>query len=138
MKHFVKDIQGLKDAFNEFKGVDLEKGYFVTLKRRSVAKTMSQNRYIWLVFTYIGQEIGYHSKEVYGIYLAKFPTYKTVYINGEERYSQITMSQFSKEQMTVFIDNVIIDASEYVPNIPDPNSLEALNMYNHYREKGLI
>ena len=101
-------------------------------------KTLNQNNYLWLIFTVIGQDTGNESKDIYEMYLDKFPVYKEIEIHGETKNIRISLSQFTKEQTTVFIEKVIIDASQEGFIIPDPKDKEALEAYNYYKMKGIL
>lgn len=101
-------------------------------------KTINQNNYIWLVFTVIADHTGNYSKDIYEYYLDKFPNYKTIYKGQAEINIRISMSRFNVDQMSRFIDKVVIDARQEGFEIPDPEDKKALDMYNYYRKKGLI
>lgn len=102
------------------------------------AKTMNQLRYVWLVLTIIADDTGNIPQDIYEYYLDKFPTFKEIVIRGETNRIQISMSQFSIEQMSVFIDRVVIDGRQEGHVIPDPKDKKALEAYNYYKQKGLI
>lgn len=101
-------------------------------------KTVNQNSYIWLVFTIIGDDTGNTKDDIYMHYLDMFPIYKTIDINGEEKRIKVTLSKFTKEQTSYFIDKVVIDARQEGFVIPDPNDKAALEAYNYYRKKGML
>lgn len=102
------------------------------------AKTLSQNAYIWLVFTHIGYETGASKDDMYSYYLSKFPKYKEIEHLGETCLINITLSSFTKEQTTQFIDEICTDARIEGFDIPDPEDRKALEMLNYYRQKGLL
>lgn len=102
------------------------------------AKTMNQVRYIWLVFTIIADDTGNEPQDIYEYYLDKFPVYKEITILGEEKKIRISLSQFSVEQASYFIDKVTIDGRQEGHVLPDPKDKAALEAYNYYRQKGMI
>jgi hypothetical protein len=57
---------------------------------------------------------------------------------GEIKLVRITLSAFTKEQNTVFIDEVVTDARIEGFDVPDPEDLKALEMMNYYRSIGII
>lgn len=102
------------------------------------SKTLSQLAYIWLVFTSIAEDTGNEPKDIYDYYLGKFPTYKEIMINGETKRLQISMSAFTKEQQSIFIDKVCIDGRLEGYHIPSPEDKAALDQYNYYKSRGLL
>lgn len=102
------------------------------------SKTLSQNAYLWLIFTHIAFETGNTKDDIYDYYLKKFPYFKNIEINGEIHQIQITLSQFDLMQTKSFIDNIAIDARQEGFDIPDPEDQKAVNMYNYYKQIGLI
>ena len=115
-----------------------QKNRFVDIKLISKKKTLSQNNYIWLIFTSVGQDTGNTADDIYRHCLALFPTYKTIDIGGEETKIQITLSEFTQEQTSVFIDRVATYWRSEGYSIPDPEDIETVKMFNYYKEKGLI
>lgn len=105
-----------------------------------MSKTVSQNAYIWLVFTHIAFETGNNKEDIYGYYLEKFPTFKEIDLFGDSRTIKISMSNpgFDKEKMSVFIDKIVTDARQEGFDIPDPEDLKCKEMYDYYRNLGLI
>jgi len=101
-------------------------------------KTLSQNSYLWLVFTHIAFETGNTKEDIYQYYLKKFPTFKEIEINGEIHQVQITLSKFDLMQCKVFIDNVTIDARQEGFDVPDPEDKKAVEMYNYYKQIGQL
>jgi len=102
------------------------------------SKTMNQLRYIWLVFTIVADDTGNEPQDIYEYYLDRFPIYKEITILDEEKKIRISLSQFSIEQASYFIDKVVIDARQEGHVIPDPQDKAALEAYNYYKSKGLI
>jgi hypothetical protein len=115
-----------------------ERKRWVKIEYIPETRSINQLRYIWLVFTIIANDTGNNSQDIYDYYLEKFPTYKDVILHGEEVRIKISMSGMSKEQMSRFIDQVVIDGRQEGFIIPDPSENEALEAYNYYRQKGLI
>jgi len=115
-----------------------EKKRHVKIEHITESKTLSQNSYIWLVFTHIGFETGNSKDDIYQYYLSKFPYHKEIDINGTIEIVLITLSKFNKDQMSSFIDNIVIDARQEGFDVPDPEDLRAVEMFNYYKQKGLI
>ena len=138
MTEYINNITKLKEVFGKIKEIELSTGYLLSFKKVKEAKTISQNRYIWLVFTFIADETGNTKDDIYKYYLDKFPSFKTIYVNKNEHYVNLSLSQMNKEQLSNFIDNVVIDSRQEGFDIPDPEDLKALQMYNYYNEKGMV
>ena len=128
----------------ETQAITFLKGIFArdrsaSIETITVTKTLSQNAYIWLVFTHIGFQVGSDKTSIYLCYLKKFPKFSEVIgIKGEIEIVALTLSQFSKEQMSVFIDEVVIDARTEGIEIPDPEDKKAIELYNWYKERGQL
>jgi hypothetical protein len=115
-----------------------EKKRHVKIEHITESKTLSQNAYLWLIFTHIAFETGNDKDDIYQYYLNKFPYFKEININGEINQVKITLSKFDLMQYKSFIDNITIDARSEGFDIPDPEDLKAVNMYNYYKQNGLI
>jgi len=115
-----------------------KKNRHVKIEHISESKTLSQNAYLWLVFTHIGFETGNTKDDIYHYYLDKFPYFKEIDINGEINQVKISLSQFTLDQCKTFIDSVTIDARQEGFDVPDPEDKKTLEMYNYYKQKGLM
>jgi hypothetical protein len=102
------------------------------------AKTLSQNSYLWLVFTHIGFETGANKDDMHDYYLNKFPRFKEVEHLGQLVHVRITLRSFTKEQMMSFIDEVVTDARMEGFDVPNCEDKKCLDMIDYYRQKGLI
>lgn len=101
-------------------------------------KTLSQLRYIWLVFTIIADDADLTKDDVYEYYRTKFQTTKIIELHGKDVIISKSMSRFLKEEMSFFIDKVVIDARQEGHVIPDSGDIEALQAYDYYRQKGML
>lgn len=111
---------------------------WIKIEHVAEARTLSQNSYLWLIFTHLGFETGSDKNDMYHYYLDKFPKFKEVEHLGETKLIRITLSGFSKDQNRVFIDEVATDARIEGFDVPDPEDKKALEMMNYYRQLGLI
>jgi hypothetical protein len=102
------------------------------------SKTISQVRYLWLIFTHIGFETGNLKEDIYQYCLQKFPFHKEIEINGEEDIIPVTLSGFSKEQSVQFIDQVTTFFRQEGYEVPDPEDLRCKEMFEFYHDKGLL
>lgn len=116
----------------------IERKKIIKIEPITESKTLSQNNYIWLVFTHIANETGNTKEDIYQYYLKKYPIRKEIEINGLIDSIQVSLSKFTKEQTKVFIDQITTDARMEGFDIPDPEDLKINEMYNYYKEKGLI
>lgn len=123
----IQEVENLAEKKRNFK---------VEAIKRS--KTISQNAYIWLVFTHIGYETGNSKDDMYQYYLDKFPIWKTIYIGGNETMVKVTISGMDRVKLSKFIDQVVIDGRQEGYDIPDPKDLKCKRMMDYYRNKGLI
>jgi hypothetical protein len=122
---------------NTFVSKAFERGKSVSVEPISGCKTISQNRYIWLVFTHVAQETGNTKDDIYQFCLQKFPTFKTIEVT-ETALIQLTLSGMSKEQTIFFIDQVVTYFWQEGFDIPSPDDLKCREIYEYYRERGMI
>ncbi len=115
-----------------------EKNKWVKIDHIPQNKSLSQNNYLWLVFTVIAQDTGNSPQDIYEYYLEKFPVFKEIQIHGEEKSVRISLSSFNFDQCSTFIDRVVIDARSEGFIIPDPKDKEALDQYNYYKQRGIL
>lgn len=115
-----------------------ERKKFVKIEPVTESKTLSQVGYIWLCFTHIAFETGASKNDIYFYYLEKFPKFKEVIFNGETTLVRVSLSAFTKEQCSVFIDEFTTDARMEGFDVPDPEDQKTIEMMNFYKQRGLI
>lgn len=115
-----------------------EKKKWIKIDPIPEAKTLNQLRYIWLVFTIIAEDTGNIPSDIYEYYLKKFPTFKEITVHDDNQRIIISMSKFTIEQMSLFIDRVVIDGRQEGHVIPEPSDKAALEAFNYYKSKGLL
>jgi hypothetical protein len=108
----------------------------IEIKPDKQKKTLSQNAYIWLLCTHIGYETGNTKETIYHYCLDKFAPLNTCFIGDIEYPDRITLSGFSKEQAMIFINNILSEFQEY--DLPNPEDIKCLQMYEFYKEKGYL
>jgi hypothetical protein len=114
------------------------KGKKVKIEPVTQSRTLSQNAYAWLVFTHIGFETGNFKEDIYQFCLDKFPLHKEININGEITLVRLTLSGMNKEQNSQFIDQFVTFFRTEGFDVPDSEEKKALEMYQWYKEKGLL
>ena len=115
-----------------------DKGRKVKIEPVTQSRTLSQNAYCWLVFTHVGFETGNIKEDIYQYCLDMFPVHKEINLNGEIALIKVTLSGMSKEQTSVFIDQFVIHFRQEGFDVPDPEEKRAIEMYQFYKEKGMI
>lgn len=115
-----------------------EKKRHVKIEHITESKTISQNAYLWLVFTHIAFETGNDKNDIYYYYLDKYAPSKEIDLNGEINLVKISLSKMNKEQCSVFIEFIVTDARVEGFDIPDPGDKKTLEMYQYYKERGLL
>lgn len=115
-----------------------ERGKSVRIEQVVHSKTISQVRYLWLVFTHIAHETGNSKEDIYQLCLHKFPLHKEIELNGETTVIPVTLSGMSKEQGVTFIDQVTTFFRSEGFFVPDPEDLECKEMLDYYTNKGLL
>lgn len=115
-----------------------ERKKHVKIELVTESRTLSQNAYCWLCFTHIAFETGNDKNDIYYYYLDKFPKHKEVIINGEIHLVRISLSSFTKEQTSQFIEEFTADARCEGYDVPEPEEQKTLEMLNYYKQKGMI
>ena len=115
-----------------------ERGKSVKIEPVTRTKTLSQVAYSWLVFTHVAQETGNTKDDVYQFCLSKFPAHKTIDLNGVISIIPVTLSGMDKEQTSNFIDQFTTYFRSEGFDIPDPEDKKAVEMFQFYKERGLI
>jgi hypothetical protein len=126
------------DRLNIYISKQFERGKTLKVEPVTVTKTLSQNAYCWLVFTVISQETGYTKEEVYQFCLNKFPVHKEITIGDELILIQVSLSKMTKEQTSHFIDQFTIFFRSEGYSIPDPEDKRLRDLYNEYKNRGMI
>jgi len=115
-----------------------ERGKTLRIEPVTVTKTLSQVAYVWLVCTHLGQETGYTKDEIYQFCINKFPVHKEIEIAGEISLIPITLSKMTKEQASNFIDQLTIYFRSEGYIVLDPEDKRLRDLYNEYKERGLL
>ena len=116
----------------------LERGKTVKIEHITRSKTLSQNAYCWLCFTFVADETGNSKEDIYRLCLDMFKTHKEVEINGQIHLVPVSLSEMTKEQCSEFIDKFVVYLRSEGFDLPDPEDKKAVDMYNWYKERGLI
>jgi hypothetical protein len=115
-----------------------ERGRSVKIEPVTRTKSLSQVAFIWLVFTHVAQETGNTKEDIYQFCIEKFKVFKTIDINGVVSLVPVTLSGMDKEQVSVFIDNVVTYFRQEGIDVPDCEDKKAQEMMDYYKNKGLI
>lgn len=113
----------------------------IELKEYRKKRTLNQNNGYWLWLTYLQEETGTDKEVYHGYFINRFPTRVEIEINGKREVIQITTSHplMNTARMNVYMNRIEEHASlEFGISLPDLKSKEALQMYEYYKEKGLI
>ena len=117
----------------------MDKGKPVKIEPITESKTLSQNAYIWLVFTHVAFETGSDKNYMYHLFLKRFPVFmEGKNLSGDIELVPATLSGFSKEQTSWWIDQIVTTLRSEGFDVPDPEDKRALEMYQYYKEKGMI
>ena len=116
-----------------------ERGKSVKVEPIIGVKTLNQLRYIWLIFTHAAFETGSDKNYLYHLFLKRFPTlHEGKNLTGEIEMVPVTMSAFSKAEMIVFIDSVATELRSNGFEVIDPEDKRVSELYDFYKERGLI
>ena len=128
-----------KDRMIKYLDALIEKKRHIKIEYIPEGKTIKQNSYIHLVFAHTGEQTGDRMEDVKKTLKKMFPKYQEVTFNGETQLLEIdSLKHFTKEQMSVFIDEVTTFLRTEGIDVPDPEEKRALELYNWYRQRGVI
>lgn len=108
----------------------------IEIKAYRKKKSISQNAFIWLLCAHIGHETGNSKEDIYRHLIDEYAPLKTIYLDGKEIYVKLTLSDFDKNQAMEFINQIITNFSEY--DLPNPDDIKCSQMYEYYKEKGIL
>lgn len=127
-----------RNRLNLYVTNQFDRGKTLKVEIVTTSKTLSQNAYCWLVFTHIGQETGNTKEDVYQFCLKQFPVFKEIELNGIIDVIPVTLSKMDKDQVSHFIDEFVTFFRSEGYDVPDPEDSKSVEMYNYYKQKGLI
>jgi len=78
--------------------LDKDKFYQITVKERKVQRSTDQNKRLWMLYTTIGNDIGYSAEEMHELLTYKFLSNEKV-INGEKIVHVPSTSKLSVDDM---------------------------------------
>lgn len=113
-----------------------EKKRHVKIDYVTESKTISQNNYFWLIVSHVANETGNDKNDIYQLLLSKYAPEKYIELAGEDVRVITTLSGMSKEQASLFIDKSAVYFRCQGFDIPDPEDLKTIEMYNYYKQKG--
>ena len=111
---------------------------FAKIERVTESKSLSQNNYCWLCFTHIAFCTGNDKDDIYHFCLDKFALRHEVKINGTSENIIVSLSKMDKDQCRIFIDKFIIFFAQEGIALPNPEDKKVVEMYNWYKERGMI
>jgi hypothetical protein len=127
------------DRLNLYISSQFSKGKTLKVEPVTESKTLPQLRYIWLVFTHLAFETGSDKEYMYFLFLKRFPVYhEGKNLNGEIELVPVSMSKFTKDELSAFIDKVVTELRAQGFEVIDPEDKRAVELYNFYHSKGLI
>lgn len=94
--------------------------YVMTIKRKAVKRSLSQNALMWLWYACIEDETGQDRQDIHDHYCARFLSRPIAWPDGVEIVAGGT-SNLTTEQMTDFLNKVQADAAtEFGIALPQP------------------
>lgn len=115
-----------------------ERGKSVKVEPIAKTATLSQNSYCWLCFTHVADQTGNSKEDIYQLCLDLFKPIKEIELNGELHHIPVTLSGMNKDQKSNFINNFVIYLRDEGFFIPDHEDQKCKEMYQYYRDRGLI
>jgi len=139
MKIKVLNNQEREEAFNKFKEKDIKKATWVEQSEIRRKRTLDQNAGYWLWMTYLEDQTGSTKMDLHDYFLDRHPIFKEIEVNNKISMVRIGTSQANTKQMSIHMNEIDIEvSSEWGIMLPDLSTHKSIEMYNYYREKGLI
>jgi hypothetical protein len=138
MNTVVKSEKDRQYCVEHLQKLDLKHEYEVTIKRKIVRRTISQNKMLWLWYGCIIEETGnYHltPEDLHEIFLQKYAPRKTKEFMGKEEVIIVRSSEMDKLEFARFIRDIEHDpASEGIILLypEDDNFTKFRESYSRY------
>lgn len=130
--------QANRDRAIAYMDILFSRGRSVKIEIVTVSRSLSQKNYLWLVFTHVAMCTGNDKEDIYRLCLNKFSFTKEVKFNGLLEQVIVSMSAMNKDQMSMFIDKCVTFFRQEGIDVPDPETKEAIELYNEYKQRGWI
>jgi hypothetical protein len=111
------------------------------LKQIREKRTLNQNNGFWLWMTYLEEQTGHTKQELHDIFLDMFPTHVEVKDFAGTRMVAITTShpEMNTARMSTLMNHIdTYCSSELEITLPDLSEEKTRQMYEYYRERGLL
>ena len=128
-----------KEAFlDHVKGKDIDGAYRAEFSKIRRKRSLNANAYFWLILTIGSHETGNDKDDLYYYFMDKYPTTREVEISDEIHLVPITSSAFNTAQMATLTDHVRRELAMMGIATPDADSDKLIDVYNYYKERGMI
>ena len=139
MRIKVTNNQQREEAFKKLREKDIKCATWIEQKEIRRKRTLNQNAGYWLWLTFLQEQTGSTKMELHDYFLDRYPIFNEVEINGKIRMVRIGTSGASIKQMSDHMNKIQIECSrEWGIELPELEGNKIVDMYNDYREKGLI
>lgn len=139
MRIKVINNQQREKAFKKFREKDIKRATWIEQTEIKRKRTLDQNAGYWLWMTFLQEQTGSTKMELHDYFLDKYPIFNEVEINGKIRIIRIGTSRANIKQMSNYMNKIQIECSaEWGIELPELEGSKIVDMYNYYREKGVI
>lgn len=139
MRIKVLNNQERENAFNKFREKDIKRATYIEQKEIRRKRTLDQNAGYWVWMTYLQEQTGSTKKELHDYFLDRYPIFKEMIINHKIHMVRIGTSGANVKQMSDHMNKIEIEvSSEWGIILPDLEKGKIIDMYNNYKEKGLL
>ena len=105
----------------------------IKITRYTKTRSVSQNRLYWLYLKIIESETGNFKDDMHDFFKSKFLKSEINIYFGENFVKSGSTKELNTKEFTEYLDKIKLYVSEYV-ELPDPNELNLINIYEFYKD----
>ena len=138
MKVTIKNEAQKEALIQVIKNTEIKCNYRAEFTKVRRKRSLSQNAYMWTCIACMSEYNGDDATDLYDMYLDLYPTRIEKMMFDEICTFRISSSKFDTKQMSIFIENIRRHMAQNGVPTPEPGTDKAIEMFNYYKDKGLI
>ena len=128
-----------RDAFiQKVQETDVKVAYRAEFTKITRSRSLNQNAYLWLCLAIASEQTGHTKEELYDLMIEMFAPAKGIEIFGLSLMTKLTSSNFDSIQMSRFIESTRNFLAQNDIPTPDAEDKRLEDIYNDYKDRGLL